>query len=131
MPPDYTALRINDIEAIYAGSFLRARAALGVSAFGMQILEMAPSEERYPEHDHAESGQEEVYVALRGGGEIEIDGERVPLDPEVLVRVGPASRRKIRSGPEGLRLLALGGAPGAVYEPPAVTELGAPDPAAS
>lgn len=124
---DYTAKEIGEIEAIAGGGFRRARAALGVRSFGMQILEFPPNFTRYGEHDHSGSNQEEVYIALRGSGEIDIDGSRVALDPETLVRVGPTARRKIYSGPEGLRLLALGGVPGEPYRPPAFTELGAPD----
>jgi mannose-6-phosphate isomerase-like protein (cupin superfamily) len=128
---DYTAKRIGDMEAIYGGGFKRARAELGVEAFGMQVIDMPPNLTGYPEHDHAESGQEEVFVVLRGGGEIELDGERVPIDPETIVRVGPGARRKLLPGDEGLRVLALGGVPGGVYEPPEVTKLGEPDPMAS
>ena len=65
---DYTAKRVDDMEAVYRGGFKRARAELGVKAFGMQVLDMPALLEAYPEHDHAESGQEEVYVVLRGGG---------------------------------------------------------------
>ena len=125
---DYTAKKIDDIEAIYQGGFKRVRADLGVEAFGMQVIDMPPKFDGYPEHDHAESGQEEVYVVLRGSADIDIDGERVPLDPDTLVRVGPGSKRKIMPGEKGVRLLALGGTPGAVYEAPEVTRLGAPDP---
>jgi mannose-6-phosphate isomerase-like protein (cupin superfamily) len=128
---DYKAVRIADIEAIYGGGFRRARAALGVEAFGMQVIELPPDFDDYPEHDHSEGRQEEVYLALRGSGEIEVDGETTPLDTETFVRVGPTARRKVRSGPEGLRLLAIGGVPGQPYEAPEVTKLGAPDPMAS
>jgi mannose-6-phosphate isomerase-like protein (cupin superfamily) len=127
---DVTVKRIDDMEAIYGGAFKRARAELGVESFGMQVMDLPPNLDQYPEHDHAESGQEEVFVVLRGNGEIEIDGERHPLDPDVIVRVGPEPRRKIWPGSEGLRLLALGGTPGAVYEPPDITKLGEPDPMA-
>src|SRR4051794_24336676 len=127
---DYTAKRIDDMEAIYLGSFKRARAELGVKAFGMQVIDMPPKLEQYPEHDHAESGQEEVFIVLRGGGEIEVDGERVAIDPETLIRVGPGARRKLLPGDEGMRVLALGGVPGQVYEAPNVTNLGEPDPLA-
>ena len=125
---DYTVARIDDIEGVVGGAFKRARAALGVSSFGMQILDMPPNTDRYPEHDHGEDGQEEVYVTLRGGGEIEIEGERHPLDPETLVRVGPGVKRKIYPGEQGARVLALGGVPGKAYEAPEVTQLGAADP---
>jgi mannose-6-phosphate isomerase-like protein (cupin superfamily) len=128
---DYTVKRIGDMEAVFGGSFKRARAELGVEAFGMQVIDMPPNLTGYPEHDHAESGQEEVYVVLRGGGEIEVDDERVPIDSETIVRVGPAARRKLLPGAEGMRVLALGGVPGAAYEPPDVTKLGEPDPMAA
>jgi mannose-6-phosphate isomerase-like protein (cupin superfamily) len=127
---DYTAKRIDDMEAAFLGGFKRARAELGVESFGMQVLDMPPNLDAYPEHDHAESGQEEVFVVLRGAGEIELDGERVPLDPDTIMRVGPSARRKFWPGDEGMRVLALGGVPGQAYEAPDVTKLGEPDPLA-
>jgi len=62
---------------------------------------------------------------LRGSAEIEVEGERFPLDADTMVRVGPGTSRKIYAGPEGVRILALGGMPGAAYEPPAFTEIAA------
>ena len=128
---DYTVQRISDIEAMAAGGMRRARSALGVTSFGMQILELPPNLERYPEHDHAEVGMEEVYVVLGGDGEIEIDGERVPVDTETIIRVGPEAKRKIWPGPDGMRVLALGGVPERAYEVRKLTEVGQPDPFAS
>jgi mannose-6-phosphate isomerase-like protein (cupin superfamily) len=128
---DYTIKRIDDMEAVFGGGYKRARAELGVSAFGMQVLDFPPNADQYPEHDHAHDGQEEVYVPLRGSGEIEIDGERHRLEPDLVVRVAPGVKRMIRTGDEPLRLLALGGVPGAPYEAPEVSQLGAPDPLVS
>jgi hypothetical protein len=128
---DYTVQRIDEIEAMAGGGMRRARSALGVTSFGMQVLELPANLERYPEHDHAEAGMEEVYVVLRGGGEIEIDGERVPLDTETIIRVGPEAKRKIWPGPDGMRALALGGVPERAYEVRKFTEVGQPDPFAS
>jgi len=114
---DFTAKRIDELEALsgFGGfSFKRARADLGVEAFGINIIDMPPNSTEYPEHDH-EGGHEEVYVVLGGGGEIEVEGERMPLDPDTIVRVGPSARRKILPGPQGMRVLALGGTPGEPY----------------
>lgn len=127
---DYAVKKIDEIEAIYRGSFKRVRAELGVESFGIQIIDLPPDYEHYPEHDHAESGQEEVFLALRGSGEIEIEGERFPVDPDHVVRVGPQAKRKLWPGPDGIRILALGGTPGQLYEAPEVTKLGQPDPMA-
>jgi mannose-6-phosphate isomerase-like protein (cupin superfamily) len=120
---DYTAKRIKDMEAGFQGGFVKARAELGVTAFGMQVIQLPPDFSDYPEHDHSESGQEEVFAVLSGSGWMEIEGERVELDPEMLVRVGPNTKRKTYSGPQGLRMLALGGAPGEVYRVSPETEL--------
>ncbi len=124
---DYTAKPIDDMETFYKGLFRRARAELGVTSFGLGVVELEPNAENYPDHDHPGS-QEEVLVVLRGTGELVVDGESVPLAPETIVRVGPDAKRQIKPGAEGMRLLAIGGVPGAVYEAPAYTELGAPDP---
>jgi len=121
--PDYTAKAIDEMEAAFRGGFRKARAELGVSSFGLQVLDFPPDATGHPEHDHAADGQEEVFAVLRGSGWIRIGGEEVELRPDVLVRVGPTEPRKIVSGPEGLRVLALGGVPGAAYEGKPISEL--------
>jgi mannose-6-phosphate isomerase-like protein (cupin superfamily) len=125
---DYAVKRIEEMEAVYAGAFKRARAELGVNSFGLSVMDIPPNFEQYPEHDHSGDGQEEVYVALRGSAEVEIEGERHPLDPETIVRVSAGTKRKIWPGGEGVRILAIGGCPDKLYEAPASSELGAPDP---
>jgi mannose-6-phosphate isomerase-like protein (cupin superfamily) len=125
---DYTVKRIDDMEAIAGGSFKRARAELGVEAWGMQVMDIPPNIDLYPEHDHAESGQEEVYVTLRGSAEIDIDGESVTLEPDVMVRVGPEARRKVVTHDDPIRMLIIGGTPGKAYEFSEAGKLGGPDP---
>lgn len=90
---------------------------LGVSAWGMNVLEIEPGCTGYPEHDHAADGQEEVYIVLRGDGFLATDGERTPLCTGTLVRVGPSQRRKILPGPQGITVLAIGATPGKAYQP--------------
>jgi mannose-6-phosphate isomerase-like protein (cupin superfamily) len=114
----YTVKRIDEMDTAFGGGMRLARAALGVTSFGMQVEEFPPDFDRYPEHSHDEDGQEEVYIVLRGSAEIEIEGERVPLDPETIVRVAPTASRRIFPGPQGVRILALGAVPGAAYQPP-------------
>ena len=122
--------KIDEMEAVYLGAFKRARAELGVESFGLAVIDLPPDFENYPEHDHAGDGQEEVFMAIRGGGEIEIEGERFPLDPEHTVRVAAGTKRKIWPGSEGMRMVIIGAVPGGVYEPPDVSKLGEPDPMA-
>jgi len=116
--PGYSVIKIDEMETKFGGGMRLARASLGVESFGMQIEEFPPNFDKYPEHSHSEDGQEEVYIVLRGSAEIEIEGERFPLDTETMARVGPGVPRRIFPGSEGVRILALGAVPGAAYEAP-------------
>ena len=144
---DVTHVEIGEIDAIdgfFEGiKFHKAAAGLGVSAFGISIIELAPGADDYPEHDHSEDGiggqmfakrpqqlgQEEVYVALRGSGTLAAGEEEYPLDPDDIyqkvlfhgpdhiARVAPSIKRKVVPGPEGIRLLVVGAIPGQAYDP--------------
>ena len=86
---DVTVRRTEDFEATFRGGMLRARAGLGLTSFGMQIIRFPPHADRYPEHDHAEDGQEEVYTVLEGEATLRAGGEEHTLEPGVFARVGP------------------------------------------
>lgn len=120
---DYTAKRISEMEAAFGGGFVKARAELGVTSFGMQVIRMPADYGDYPEHDHAEDRQEEVYVALEGSGWIDVEGERVDLDGDALVRIAPGTKRKVHAGPNGLEMLVIGGCPGEPYTIASFSEL--------
>ena len=94
----YAVKNIDEMEAVYRGAFKRARAELGVESFGMQIIDMPANYENYPEHDHAHDNQEEVFLVMRGGGEIEIEGERFPLDGDHIARVGAGDQAQGLAG---------------------------------
>jgi mannose-6-phosphate isomerase-like protein (cupin superfamily) len=125
---DYAVRRIDDMEAIVQGSFKKARAELGITSFGIQVIDFPPNVDGYPEHDHSQDGQEEVYVTMRGNGQIDIEGERIALEPETMVRVSAGTKRKLYPGDAGMRVLVVGGVPGEAYVVRDFTELGAPDP---
>ena len=114
------------MEGAFGGWLKRARAELGVSSFGIAVVDLPPGATRYPEHDHRGDRQEEVFLLLRGTASLELDGgeQRVELDDETFVRVGPLVRRKLSSGADGARVLILGGTPGEPYDPPDFSNLG-------
>ena len=97
--------------------FRPAREALGVSSWGMNILELDPHCSGYPEHDHASDGHEEVYVVVRGSVVLLAAGTERTLSQGDLVRVAPELRRKVVTRDEGATLLAVGGTPGKAYSP--------------
>ncbi len=131
--PDITFREIDDMDGIYGGVARRARAELGVTAWGMQVLTLPPNWDGYPNHNHAteavDPGQEEVYVPLAGSATLVADGVEFDLRPGTMARVGPDQLRQILPGPDGIRVLALGGKPGA-FDSPAWTEIGAAPPPA-
>jgi len=129
--PDVTVKSIDEMEAIYGGLACRARAELGVTAWGMQVFTLPADWGGYPNHNHAadafDPNQEEVYIPLSGGGTLVADGSEFELHPGWMARVGPDQLRQIRPGPGGIRFVAIGGRPGA-FTPGAWTELGADPP---
>jgi uncharacterized cupin superfamily protein len=125
---DVTVKRVEDFDSPNNGGFCRARAGLGVSAFGMQVEHFPPNFEHYPEHDHSDDGQEEVYTVLSGTATLHAAGETHTLVPGVFARVAPGVKRRITTGDEPIRLLAIGGTPGQAYVAPAFTEEGVPLP---
>jgi len=128
--PDVTVKNVSEFDSPNGGGFCRARASLGVSSFGMQVENFPPHFAHYPEHDHAGDGQEEVYTVLSGAATLHVDGEEHALLPGIFARVGAGQTRTITTGDSPVQLLAIGGVPGAAYNAPPFTELGAPLPGA-
>ncbi len=127
---EVTVKKVAEMDSIAQGAFKRAGDELEVDAFGMNVLDFPPDagEGVYPHHDHTHDNQEEVYIAWRGSGVITVDDDEIPLDEETVVRVGVTAKRKVRSGPDGLRLLIIGGVLGGAYSRADVFKKGAPDP---
>src|SRR3712207_3902362 len=99
----YAAARIDDLPDLFEGLFRLVREGLGISGFGVQVMDLPPDYVT-SSHDETETGQEELYVALRGSGAVivhEAGGDRrLALDPERIVAVGPAVARTLTSGLE-------------------------------
>jgi mannose-6-phosphate isomerase-like protein (cupin superfamily) len=112
----FTLKQIDELAAIEHGAIKLAGDELGVRSFGLQVLDLPPGFTGYPEHDHAQDGQEEVYVVLAGSAEFTVAGDRVEAGAGSLVRVAPESTRKLVPGAEGVQILAIGCAPD--YERP-------------
>jgi uncharacterized cupin superfamily protein len=120
---DITVKSIEEI-APYSGPsaipgirFRPVRQALGVSAFGMSVLELDPGCAGYPAHDHADDGHEEVYLVLRGSIVLQAGGAERTLSQGDIVRVPGGVVRKFITRDQGATLLALGATPGAPYTP--------------
>ena len=65
MSDAYTSSRIDDLPTLWGGMCKLVRVGLGLGAFGVNVLDIGPD---YVTTDHteSESGQEELYLVLRG-----------------------------------------------------------------
>jgi oxalate decarboxylase/phosphoglucose isomerase-like protein (cupin superfamily) len=106
-PNTYEVKRLDEMQRAFGGALARVRAELGITAFGVQVVDLPPnSGDLAPEHDHQHDGQEELYLLLKGSAEVVVpDG----------------------TGPQGARVLMIGAVPGHPYVAPANTELGGPE----
>lgn len=93
-----------------------ARKALGTSAFGFNIVEIAPGG-GLPEHDESGSGQVELYAILEGEAVLRIEGEDHPAPAGTFASIEPPASRTIlnRSGASVTALL-IGVHPSGGYE---------------
>ena len=132
--PDVTVKRVDEMNSL-GGRFVRCRAELGVTSFGLQIHDLPAHDENTPEHAHegmpppmerANDGQEEVYIPLSGSAILIADGTEYQLEPGVMARVGPSQLRKLVTRDEPAKVLVIGAMPGRAYAAPPFTEIGAP-----
>jgi hypothetical protein len=114
---DVAAAAIDDLPQLWDGFAKLVRTGLDIRAFGVQIMDLPP-DYTTGSHDESDTGQQELYVALRGSGSVVAGELRLPLDPENLVRVDAGVDRVLSSGPDGMRVLCVGGVPGAAYTAP-------------
>ena len=98
-------------------TWLLARRALGTDSFGYNLVEIGPGGQ-IPEHDHAESGEVELYVILEGDAVMRLDGAEHPAPAGTFASIEPAARRTILNRSEALvTALLIGVMPDGGYEP--------------
>ena len=114
----YAVRTVDELPQLWDGAVKLVRAGLGITAFGVNILDLPPNYTT-ESHDEAETGQQELYIALRGSGRVLIGGQGLTLDEEHLVRADAGVSRVLASGGDGLRVMCVGSTPDAPYTPPA------------
>jgi mannose-6-phosphate isomerase-like protein (cupin superfamily) len=104
---------VANVDALADGpGFRKVRRALGVTAFGVNAIEL-PEGMETGRHFHDE--QEELYFVHRGRIEITLGDDTFELGPGGLARVDAATVRKIKSvGDEAAVYLVTGGKDGYV-----------------
>ena len=114
--PDVTVKRLEEFDNNY-GVFFRARAGLGVTSFGMNVVELGVGE-TIPEHDETGRNQEEVFFTLSGDATVVIDGTEHAAPAGTFVRLDPEPRRTVvnRSSAD-VQVLIVSAPTSSGYEP--------------
>jgi mannose-6-phosphate isomerase-like protein (cupin superfamily) len=100
------------IEQLGDGTFRKVRQALGITAFGANVLVIPPGAVGRP-HYHDE--QDELYFVHKGRAVFDFPDDRIELGPGGLVHVEAETPRRVTNpGPDELVLLAVGGKEGYV-----------------
>jgi uncharacterized cupin superfamily protein len=79
-----------------AGNWQLVRRTLGLEAFGINVVQIAPGEQ-IPEHDELDRDQEEVFLVLAGSPTLVIDGEDHAAPVGTFARLDPGHKRTMRN----------------------------------
>jgi len=106
----------DELERAY-GKWVLVRRSLGVSSFGLNLVELPPGDS-IPEHDETGRGHEEVFFVLGGEPTIVVNGVDHPLRAGSFARLSPEPKRTVRNDGEGVARVLIVSAPvGSGYEP--------------
>ena len=83
-----------------------ARRPIEGETLGLSHMTLAPNF-RVP-FGHKHSGQEEVYVVVRGSGRVKVGDEVVELAEWDAIRFDTDTMRQMEAGPEGMEYIAFG-----------------------
>src|SRR6187549_3665074 len=121
MPDGYSIMHRDEFEVMEGSgdaTWRLARKALGTSAFGFNLVEIAPGGQ-IPEHDEAGSGQVEVFAILQGEATMRLDGEEHAAPAGTFASIEPPVSRTILNRSEApVTALLIGVDPSGGYQPP-------------
>ncbi|WP_420828705.1 cupin domain-containing protein [Halomicrobium salinisoli] len=100
-------INYEDVDPVADGlHFLRE--PLDAENLGVSVLDV-PADWSGKPHDHADEGQEEVYVLIEGSATVTVEDETVEMEPGDALRLAPEETRAIETDEESTFVLA--GAP--------------------
>jgi quercetin dioxygenase-like cupin family protein len=83
-----------------------AKGDLDAERTGVSYFDVKPNQRSPFGHKHDEA--EEVYVVIAGSGRMKLDDEIIEVEELDAIRVAPEVVRAFESGPDGIRVLAMG-----------------------
>lgn len=113
--PGITVAALDDTER--TGGWHLVRRSLGLAAFGMNVVRIAPGTS-IPKHDETGRDQEEVFLTLAGSPVVIADGEPHPLPVWSFARLDPSVvRTVVNDGPDEAVVLIASAPRTSGYEP--------------
>ena len=111
----FALAQLDDCET--TGNWRLVRRALGLRAFGLNVVDIPPGEQ-IPEHDETGRDQEEVFFVVAGSPTLVLDGEDHPAPAGTFARLDPEHVRTVRNdGGETARVLIASAPRSSGYEP--------------
>ncbi|PSP91575.1 cupin [Halobacteriales archaeon QS_9_68_42] len=117
---EYATASTDDIDSVMPeehGSMWFFREPLECENVGVTLLELEP-DSKGKAHDHADDGQEEVYLVVDGELTVQVSGgEEAPPEAELslaageAVRIGPETHRQLHNHGDGRARVVVAGAP--------------------
>jgi quercetin dioxygenase-like cupin family protein len=113
----YRILTLDELARYPQGDalLLPVRQELGLRAFGANAWTAAVGDHVVPHHREA-SGDEELYVVIRGRARFTVDGTSIDATPGTLVHVKPGTEREAIAEEPDTIVLAVGATPGKAFE---------------
>jgi tetratricopeptide (TPR) repeat protein len=121
---EYEFRRIDDLELVPIAdadiNWRPIRRPLGIRAFGINAYTADEGKHVVEEHSETQLEHEEVYVVLTGRARFIVGDDEVEVPSGAFVYVrDPQTKRGAVALEDGTTVLAVGGKPGAAYEPSA------------
>jgi mannose-6-phosphate isomerase-like protein (cupin superfamily) len=110
---------IDDIPPVkpdWPATWKSVRHHFGITAFGVNAVTKDAGNVLIPEHEHGDSGEQELYVVQRGAALATLDGKQVEVPAGSAVGVEGSVRRKFEATASPTTLVVIGGTPGRAYE---------------
>ena len=115
----WKAAAIDDIPPVKAdwpSTWKSMRHHFGITAFGVNAVTKDAGNVLIPEHRHADTGEQELYIIQCGIARATLDGEEVDVPAGSAVAVEGPVRRKFEATESPTTLIVVGGTPGKAYE---------------
>jgi quercetin dioxygenase-like cupin family protein len=115
----WKAAAIDDIPPVksdWPATWKSVRHHFGITAFGINAVTKDAGNVLIPEHEHPDTGEQEIYIVIRGEAKATLDGAEVAVPAGTAVSTEGAVRRKFEAVASPTTLVVVGGTPGKAYE---------------